>query len=459
MKSSCKIFIVMSIFVGMLPFLSFAQKGKEIKPMDTTVIRSENLPVEVSKSFKKRFATATDVVWRSVNGNFVATCVMRNIPTEAVFQKDGTWLSTTEDLDPSTLPAVCAKSVASYFKKYMLTSYKRKTESNKDITFIVGVYEEQNVKKKLETFILLDKAGIIIRTIEPVESVETTDSETGTSSDKKKSKQEAKEQKDLDKDSRMDSRPVKISENELPPALLRWIALRYPGYVYKEILYTEDPDFEEEGNLYRVKIQRSGLAQYAGATVWFTRDGEFLFVDDPFRTEEELKEAEQKSLAAEAAKEAKEKEEPKTSKGNNDAKTEKAKTSQPFLFDIEDVPEEYRIAMKQKYPRVKEAKWTEDDLGDWIAFYTDPSGNNEVFFEKTDSVRWLETKTPVSDLNRVPFGARSYVEKNYPKQVSIKQAWSVKSAKVKPYFIVELYNKKDKLTEILEFWQTGKIKE
>jgi hypothetical protein len=462
MKASGKIFVVMSILMGMALCSSFAQKVKAVKPVDSTIISQENLPAEVAKAFKKRFAAATDVVWRSIEGNFVVECVARSIPSEAVFQPNGTWLSTTEELEPNTLPSACVKSVDSYCQKYALVSYKRKTESNKDITMIIGVYEAHNIKKKLETKILLDKMGTIIRIIEPEEPAETPAPEAAPPplSEKKKSKQDAKEKKEFDKDRRLDIYPTKISENELPPALLRWVSLRYPEYVYKEILYTEDPEFEDEGNLYRIKIQRSGVGQTAHATAWFTRDGDFLKVDDPFHTDEELQQAEQEALAAEKARESKadskpeKAKDPKTTEKAQPAKTEQVK----IVTDEEEIPKEYIAAFKLKYPRMKDVTWGEDE-GNWTAFFSDQNGKNEVVFENTDSVKWLETKTPMADLNRVPAAVRTYVEKNYPKQVSIKQAWTVKSAQVKPYIIIELYNKKEKSTETLEFWQTGKPKE
>ena len=458
MKSSVRIFVILSILMGIVLCSSYAQKGKTTKQVDTTLVSQENIPAEVAKAFKKRFATASNVVWRLIKENFVAECTVRDVSTTATFKKDGTWLSTMEELDPSTLPSACEKSISAYFQKYTLVSYKRVTENDKNVTLTVGIYEPQNAKKKLETKVLLDKVGAIIRTIEPEEPDETTATETeGNPADKKQAKQEAKAKKELDKDKRMDIYPAKISESELPPSLLRWVSLRYPEYGYKEILYTEDAEFEDEGNLYRIKIQRSGVGQSAYATVWFTRDGDFLKVDDPFRTEEELEKTEQAALEAEKANASQEKDNAK--KVKTDKPKKKQEDNQPVITMSEEAPEEYRVAMKLKYPRQKEVTWGEDENGNWIAFYTDPAGKNEVFFEQTDSVRWLETKTPISDLNRVPFAARSYVEKNYPKQVSIKQAWNVKSAKVKPYLIVELYDKKLKLSDFVQFWQTGKLKE
>ena len=456
MRVSCKIFVVMSVLMGFVLCSSFAQKGKTAKTVDSTIVEQGNIPAEVAKSFKKRFASATDVVWRLIEGNYVAECTAKNIPTEAVFQKDGVWLSTMEELDPNSIPGPCMKSINAYYPKCMLNSYKRKTENNKELTFIIGMYESQNIKKKLETIVMLDKSGIILRTIEPDESVETVVApEEENVSDKKKAKIEAKTKKEMEKEEKMGSNPVKISENELPYDLLRWVLLRYPDYVYKEILYLEDPDFEDEGNIYRINIQRSGVGQSATyATLWFTRDGYFLKVEDPFHTEDELQQIAQNTLDAEKIRSGQD--DKSKSKGN--AKAVEDKTPRITMVDTEEVPEEYTLAMKQKYPKAKEVAWGEDELGNFIAYYTDQAGKNEVFFEKTDSVKWLETKSPIADLNKVSFAVRSAVEKDFSKQVSIKQAWNVKSAVVKPYVIVELYDKKDRTTETVEFWQTGKYK-
>jgi hypothetical protein len=284
-------------------------------------------------------------------------------------------------------------------------------------------------------------------------------SEEDNTSDKKKEKLDAKTQKAMNKDKGLENKPIKISENELPSDLLRWVSLRYPDYVYKEILYLEEPDlFEDEGNVYRLKIQRSGVGQDANATIWFTRDGDFLKVEDAFRSEEEIQQAAQNALDAEKARYDKD---DKTAKGGK--VPAKVEDNKPLItmIDADEVPEQYRTAMKQKYPKAKEVTWgeevKEENASNYIAYYIDQAGKNEVFFEKTDSVKWLETKTPIADLTKVPASVRSAVENNYSKQ-EIKQAWNVKSARVKPYVIVDLYNKKDRTTETMEFWQTGKLK-
>lgn len=439
--------------MGIALVSSFAQKGKVVKPIDTTIISQDKLPAEVAKAFKKRFAAATDVVWHSKGSNLLVECMFKNVPTEAIFQKDGTWLSTEEDLETSMLPPACVKSLDAYFNgKYTLASFKRKTESNKDVTMIVGVYEPQNLKKKLETKIWLDKMGVIIRTLDPEETPAAVETPPAVS-EKKQAKEEAKAKKELDKDRRLEIYPLKISEKELPSSMVQWISLRYPDYVYKEIVYTEDPQFEDEGNLYRIKMQRSGVGQGGHSTLWFTRDGNFLKVDDPQHTEEELNQIAKNAVSTDRSLD-----DPKAQRAKNNEKTKPAEVVKTprMVTDEDDVPKDYLFAFKQKFPKQKEVSWGEYDE-EWTAYYTDQNGKNEVSFYKTDSVRWLETKTPLADLTRIPASVRTYIDENHSK-LSIKGAWTVKSAQVKPYIVVEMFDKKERTTQNLEFWQTGKLK-
>jgi len=87
------------------------------------------------------------------------------------------------------------------------------------------------------------------------------------------------------------------AKKELPYNLLRWIKLRYPQnkYFYTEISYLEEPDFVNEGKVYRIKLQRE-KNEVDNATVWFTRNGNFLKVEDTFRTEEEIEEEAKNAL-------------------------------------------------------------------------------------------------------------------------------------------------------------------
>jgi len=115
-------------------------------------------------------------------------------------------------------------------------------------------------------------------------------------------------------------------------------------------------------------------------------------------------------------------------------------------------------AFKEKYPRAKDVLWSENEEGDAIAEFTDTYGQNTANFSGKSN-EWLQTKTLLPDVSKIPSAIRNYIDKNHPKK-QIVQGWSVRLPDTtKPYFIVELFNKKGKETEYLEFLQNGKLKE
>jgi hypothetical protein len=404
---------------------AFAQKGKskEQKVIDTTLVAEENLPVEVLKSFKKRYATATDAVWRFYKDEgqiYKVNCIYRNIPSMASYTKDGTWKETMEEWEIDRLPSACIKSIDIYYQGYQINAVKRQSTENKDNDmFIVSIFEKQNIKKKLETTVYLDRSGKYIRAEEPLE---TDVKETGNDKiDKKQAKEEEKFNKEFEKSSKVDARSVKLTEDELPSSIQRWVAVNYPEYIYKDISYEEYDEFEKEGEIYQIIIQRNGINQ-PHATAWFTRDGNFLKLEDDFKKEEVQEE------------------------------------TQIVVPEVKrEVKPEIITAFETKYPRAKNSSWEENEDRDWEVSYTDQYGQNTATFsDKSNS--WLHTKTLVSDINRIPSAIRTYIDKNYPKE-QIKQGWSVKTSDTKPYYTVELYSKKTKESQHIDFWVNGKLKE
>ncbi len=417
--------LIIALLLVTLSGSVFAQKGKSKneKVVDTTIVSEENIPADVFKTYKKRYATAVDPVWRFYKDVqiYKVNCVYRNIPSVISYTKEGNWIETIEEWEIDRLPSACIKSINLYYNDYEINSVQKILDSSKNDLFIVGIFEKQNIKKKLETTVYLDKSGKYIRSEEPVE----TDADgTGTSkADKKQAKEDERLKKEFEKDRRLDIYPTKLTEEELPPSIQRWVKVNYPDYVYKDIAYEEYDEFENEGNVYQIVIQRTGINQ-PHATVWFTRDGDFLKLEDLFKEE---------------------------------TQNEEQQAEEPVPVVKREVKPETVTAFETKYPRAKNTSWEEDEDGNWVASYTDQYGENQATFSDKSS-EWMYTKTRVSDVNRIPSAIRTYIDKNYPKQ-EITQGWSIKTPDTKPYYTVELYYKKMKSTEYLDFWTTGKPKE
>ncbi|MDR1459259.1 MAG: hypothetical protein LBI60_03495 [Bacteroidales bacterium] len=412
------LFIVLSVS-------AFAQKGKtkEQKTVDTTLVAEENLPEEVLKSHKKRYATATDAVWRFYKeeggGIYRVNCTYRNMPSVVSYTKEGNWIETMEEWETDRLSSACIKSIDIYYQGYQINSVKRQSTENKNNDmFIVSIFEKQNIKKKLETIVYLDKSGKYIRAEEPLDT--DMDDAEKNKVDKKQAKEDKKLEREFEKSRQLSAGMLKLSEDELPASIQNWVRVNYPEYLYKDIAYEEYDEFEKEGEIYQIVIQRNGINQ-PHATVWFTRDGDFLKLEDEFKKEEVQEETQ--------------------------TVVEKVKR---------EVKPETVTVFETKYPRAKNTSWQENEDGDWEVSYTDQYGENTATFSDKSNT-WTSTKTLVADINRIPSAIRVSIEKNYPKE-EIKQGWSVKTPDTKPYYTVELYSKKIKESQYIDFWTNGKIK-
>ena len=427
------------------------EKSKNQAPVENTLISSDKLPAAILKAYKKRYASATDPVWNFYKDKqlYTVSCVYKNIPTDISYKEDGVWVETLEVHSLDKLSTACIKTINMYYQDYKLNSVKKQLTGTKDDAFIVGIFESHNVKKKLETKIYLELSGGYIRAEDPVEE-EQIPTQT-EQSDKKQVKEDKKIDKGFSKDAKLDEKSTKLTGSELPSSIQRWVKTNYPEYLYRDISYGEDDEFEDEGNLYKIFIQRSGINQ-PYATVWFTRNGDFLKLEDNFKDETATETSSGTSGSRTSGKSPKENE-------KNTAKEEEYEVEEERLFEIEEseVKSELVTAFKTKYPRAKDVSWTESESGNWTISFTDQSGKNTAKF--TSKSEWVETKTLLPDINKIPSAIRNYIVKNHPKK-QIMQGWTVRSAEeTKPYYIVELYTKKGKETEYLEFLQNGKLKE
>ena len=423
---------------------SESKKQKGQKPVDETLIATEEIPVAVIKAYKKRYASASDPVWRFYKEEqlYKVNCVYRNVPSLISFNDEGIWVETTEEHPVEKLSSACIKTINMYYQDYKINSLKKVLTSSKNDMFIVGLFESQNIKKKIETIVYLETSGAYIRADDPAlnEDIPVQMEQV----DKKPSKEDKKMEKEFGKDAQMDDAPVKLSGNELPPSIQKWVSRNYPEYIYKDIAYGEYDDFEAEGNIYQIVIQRNGINQ-PHATVWFTRNGDFLKLEDNFREDIQIIDP---SKEVKTAKE--------TDKKNTKEVT-KTDDDMSISVEEEEVKAEIVTAFKTKYPRAKNVSWAENERdGEWIVSFTDQYGQNTATFSDYSN-EWMYTKTLLPDVNKIPAAVRNYIEKNYPKR-QITKGWVIKSPDAKPYYTVEVYFKKTREYEQLDFLQNGKPK-
>ena len=434
---------------------SESKKQKGQKPVDATHIALEEVPVAVIKAYKKRYASAADPVWQFYKEEqiYKVNCVYRGVPSLISFTDEGIWVETTEEHPTEKLSSACIKTINMYYRDYKINSLKKVLTSSKNDMFIVGLFESQNIKKRIETIVYLETSGAYIRADDPALN-EDIPVQIIDQVDKKRSREDKRLEKEFGKNSQMDDTPVKLLSNELPPAIQRWVSRNYPEYVYKDVAYGEYDDFEAEGNIYQIVIQKNGINQ-PHATVWFTRNGDFLKLEDNFKEDIQIIDP---STEVKTAKETEKKSAKETEKKSAKEVITTTDEDRSISVEEEEVKAEIVTAFKTKYPRAKNVSWAENERdGEWIISFTDQYGQNTATFSDISN-EWMYTKTHLPEVNKIPAVIRNYIVKNHPKK-QVTQGWVIKSPDAKPYYTVELYTKKGKEYEQIDFLQNGKLKE
>lgn len=66
---------------------------------------SAEVPAAVEKAFSEKYSDATDVLWEQEKGGWEADFILSGQEYEAMFSADGSWMKTSQEIDPSEIPA------------------------------------------------------------------------------------------------------------------------------------------------------------------------------------------------------------------------------------------------------------------------------------------------------------------------------------------------------------------
>ena len=221
-------------------------KKKNAKKTDDYLITEDKVPAAVIKTFKKRLMNASDVRWYYKPGDSIYSvkCVVREQNTLGKFTDQGAWISSRTELEKEKVPSAVYKTINTFYPSYKFVSAGKEVRKDKQDFFAIEIIESQYARKGEITTLYLDKSARIKYIEEPGLVAETIED--------KLTAEEEKEEKRLDKefakDQQLDIFPVKsISADEIPASIHRWTNMYYPEYVYKNIRYEEDEEFEKEG--------------------------------------------------------------------------------------------------------------------------------------------------------------------------------------------------------------------
>lgn len=330
------------------------EKNKSKKGQYPDNIISENsVPPIVKKNFVKKFPKATEVKWFNRKGDTIYTikCIFKEQENEIAFNSDGKWLTQKIKQDEKTIFPAVAKYLDKTYRKYQfVSSYKTVSFNKNEGGFDVKIIELKNKKSKLETTILFDKMGKLVKTIDPEYEYEQ-DVQKETSADRKLEEEYNKSATNLEDDN---TNGIKVVEKELPSPLTSYISANYPGMKIKSSFLR---DIDELGSCYEVSVAREGIGQETIVLI-FDKYGKFIknanMQDDETNENANLKNTQKEFLPADTV----------------------------------------LSAFKIKHPKANKVTWEPGENNDFIASYTDGTGPHKSYFS-SEGV-WIKTSTTTS---------------------------------------------------------------
>jgi hypothetical protein len=144
--------------------LFFDKSGKITEIIRPEELKSQylltvDIPKEVAAKFTSRFATAREVTWEKSDSGFVSHFIYRDKPTFAEFRRDGEWISTIVEVDPSDIYAPVKRYLDQYYKDYKVSYSEKATRRDRqDYYYIELVSKKKNIEPQ-QTALYFDKLG------------------------------------------------------------------------------------------------------------------------------------------------------------------------------------------------------------------------------------------------------------------------------------------------------------
>jgi len=373
------------------------------------IISENNVPAIVKKNFAKKFPKADEVKWFNKQGDTIYTikCLFKEQDNEIKYTASGKWILQKIELDEKTIFPAVLKYLDKTYRKYKLSTCVKTVAFNKNEGgFEVKIIELKNKKNKLETTILFDKMGKLIKTIDPDVSYDE-ENERETSTDRRFNEESSTV------DNNETQSGTKVTTKELPTDVTSYVSANYPGMTIKSAYLR---DIDDLGMCYELSVAREGLNQEVTELI-FDKSGKFI--KNASATEDES-----------------------PVKGNSKKEIVVAYTPAEAVVN----------GFKTKHPKVTKVTWEEGAENDFVASFTDGMGAHKSYF--TADGTWVKISTVMSSESVSP-NIKTYVEKNH-KGYKIITARNVKKADKKTYYEVDIQHKKTSDTQTLEFNQAGK---
>ena len=130
-------------------------------------IKANTVPEVVSKALVKKVLHPAELNWFLVDSVYIARCLNQGKKTAVYITPQGVWEKTLTIMPEESVSGLMAKHLNDFYPGWRFKSAVKEQRADKDDKMMVEFYEKANYKAKLVTTVFFDKAGKLIRTVDP----------------------------------------------------------------------------------------------------------------------------------------------------------------------------------------------------------------------------------------------------------------------------------------------------
>ena len=130
-------------------------------------IKANTVPDVVSKALVKKVLHPAELNWFLVDSMYIARCLNQEKKTAVYIKPNGVWEKTLTIMPEESVTGLMSKHLNDFYPGWRFKSAVKEQRADKNDKTMVEFYEKANYKAKLVTTVFFDKAGKLIRTVDP----------------------------------------------------------------------------------------------------------------------------------------------------------------------------------------------------------------------------------------------------------------------------------------------------
>lgn len=135
------------------------QEVKRPEVLKNQYLLTVDIPDDIARKFKGRFARAQNVTWETSEGNYIATFIYREMPTSAEFTDSAVWVQTIAEMDIKSLYSPIARKLDSDYREYKPIYAEKVTRKDRNNYYYVELIAKRKDTDPQKLGLYFDKTG------------------------------------------------------------------------------------------------------------------------------------------------------------------------------------------------------------------------------------------------------------------------------------------------------------